>query len=123
MSKIELTAAQKRNLRAQAHALHPVVMMGDRGLTENLINEIDRSLTAHELIKIQIAGSDRDERSEILNNICNQLNCTPVQHIGKILIVYRANNPAEDSNKPAKRRKNEPYVSKKQAAARQTKHS
>ena len=123
MSKIELTAEQKRALRAKAHILHPVVMVGDRGLTDNLIAEIDRSLNAHELIKIQVAGSDRDERINILNEICKQLNCAEVQHIGKILVIYRAKEITDSPQATAKRPKNQPYISKKQAAAKQLKRS
>lgn len=117
MSKLELTQTMRRNLRASAHDLHPVVMIGDRGLTETVITEIDRSLTAHELIKIRVAGDDRDAREEILNSICVQLNCEPIQHLGKILIVYRPNTK-DNSTEPAKKRKSEPYVPKKQAASK-----
>lgn len=121
MSKIELTQSMRRNLRASAHALHPVVMIGDKGLTDTVIAEIDHSLTAHELIKIRVAGDDRSAREEILNSICEQLECEPIQHLGKILIVYRP-NAKDDASEPAKKRKSEPYIPKKQAAAKKQKH-
>lgn len=117
MSKLELTQTMRRNLRASAHDLHPVVMIGDKGLTETVIAEIDRSLNAHELIKIRVAGDDRDAREEILQNICEQLQCVAIQHLGKILIVYRP-NAKENPSETGKKRKSEPYVTKKQAAAK-----
>lgn len=120
MSKLELTQTMRRNLRADAHSLHPVVMIGDRGLTDTVIAEIDHSLTAHELIKIRVAGDDRKAREEILNNICLQLECEPIQHLGKILIVYRP-NAKDNTSDPTKRRKSEPYIPKKQAASKKHK--
>lgn len=89
---ITLTAVQRRYLRAQAHALHPVVMIGDAGLSDAVMREIDLSLKAHELIKIRVHGDDREARVAMLDRICADLNAAPVQHIGKLLLVYR---PAE----------------------------
>lgn len=87
---IELTPTQRRFLRAQAHHLNPVVIIGEAGLTENVMIEIDRSLTAHELIKVRVFGDDRMYRQELLNTICDTLKAVAVQQIGKILILYRA---------------------------------
>ena len=84
-----LNTAQCRYLRAQAHPLHPVVMIGDAGLTDAVIREIDLSLKAHELIKIRVLGDDRAARVAMLDRICTDLNAAPVQHIGKLLLVYR----------------------------------
>lgn len=89
---ITLTAVQRRYLRAQAHALHPVVMIGDAGLSDAVMREIDLSLKAHELLKIRVHGDDREARVAMLDRICADLNAAPVQHIGKLLLVYR---PAE----------------------------
>lgn len=89
---ITLTAVQRRYLRAQAHALYPVVMIGDAGLSDAVMREIDLSLKAHELIKIRVHGDDREARVAMLDRICADLNAAPVQHIGKLLLVYR---PAE----------------------------
>jgi putative YhbY family RNA-binding protein len=88
-----LSGSVRRALKARAHALEPVVIIGDAGLTPPVLREIDRSLTAHELIKIRVAGDDRDARSDILHQVCRQLGASAVQQIGKILVVFR---PAPD---------------------------
>lgn len=90
-----LNAEQRRYLRAQAHPLHPVVMIGDAGLSDAVLREIDLNLKAHELIKIRVHGDDRDARVAMQDRICNELNAATVQHIGKLLIVYRAADKAK----------------------------
>lgn len=92
---ITLTPAERRALRARAHALHPVVAVGDKGLTPAVLREIESSLDAHELIKVRIAEADRETRDEMLLRICDDVDAAPVQHIGKILIIYR---PAADKD-------------------------
>jgi RNA-binding protein len=87
----ELSPAERRELRARAHHLHPVVSIAGNGLTEAVLNEIERALKAHELIKIRVYGDDRDARVEYLAKICSELQCEPVQSIGKLLVVYRPN--------------------------------
>jgi putative YhbY family RNA-binding protein len=87
--KLELSADQTRALRADAHHLAPVVMIGNDGLTPAVLHEIDVNLAAHGLIKIRVFGDDRDARDEILSRIADQLDAAPVQHIGKLLIIYR----------------------------------
>jgi RNA-binding protein len=84
-----LSPKQVRFLRAASHGLAPVVMVGHSGLSENVLEEIGRSLDAHELIKIKIADSDRMTRTEMLQTICSQLDATAIHHIGKQLVVYR----------------------------------
>lgn len=86
---LKLTPAQRSNLRSQAHGLDPVVMIGDSGLTPAVIKEIDTSLNAHGLIKIRVLGDDRDARVAHYETICTDLGAAPVQHIGKLLVVYR----------------------------------
>lgn len=86
---LKLTPAQRRSLREQAHHLHPVVMVSDAGLTNNVIREISNSLDAHGLIKIRVFGDDRDNRIAIYQQICTLLHAAPIQHIGKLLVVYR----------------------------------
>jgi RNA-binding protein len=86
----QLNAIQRRYLRAQAHALRPVVMIGDAGLSATVMHEIDINLKAHELIKIRVLGDDRAARTTMLDSICTTLNAENIQHIGKLLIVYRA---------------------------------
>lgn len=89
---LSITPEQRRFLRAQAHHLNPVAMIGDAGLSEAVVKEIERGLAAHELIKIKAQGADKETRENWLSEICSQLSAAPVQHIGKILVVYR---PAE----------------------------
>ena len=84
-----LTTGERRALKARAHALDPVVRIGNDGLTAAVLKEIDRALDAHELIKVRMSGEDRDVRSDTLRRVCEDLNATAVQHIGKILVIYR----------------------------------
>lgn len=87
--KIELSAEQRQYLKGLAHGLSPVVMIGNNGLTDSVVREIAVSLDAHELIKIRVLGDDRAARSAIFDQICDDLDAAPVQHIGKLLVVYR----------------------------------
>ncbi len=89
-----LPQKRRSELRAAAHKLDPVVIIGDKGLTAEVLAEIDRSLTAHELIKVRAAAGDRDARSAWMASICAKLEAHPVQEIGKVLVVYRS-NPGE----------------------------
>jgi len=103
MSK-EVTPALRRALRGKAHALHPVVLIGDNGLTEAVLREIEVHLHRHELIKIR-AQSERDAREAMLAEICQQLSAQPVQHIGKTLVIYRERPTelaAERSQRPTR---------------------
>lgn len=86
---IALTPDQRRALRASAHGLKPVVSIAEHGLTPSVLKEIDINLTAHELIKIRVYGDDRDAREAYLQQICTELDAAPVQHIGKLLVVWR----------------------------------
>jgi len=89
----ELTAGERRALRARAHHLRPVVMIGDAGLTAEVLREIDTNLKSHELIKIRVLGDERNVRRELVGQICEATGAQPVQHIGKIVVVYRARPP------------------------------
>jgi len=99
-----MTAEQRRALRAKAHHLHPVVAVGTHGLTPTVLHEIDIALKAHELIKIRVFSDVRSERDALLARICGELECAPVQHLGKLLIVWRHNpdlhRATGDDNKP-----------------------
>ncbi len=86
---ITLSALQRRYLRGQVHHLHPVVMIGDAGLTDAVMREVDIHLKSHELIKVRVFGDDRDNRIAIMEKICADLAAAPVQHIGKLLLIYR----------------------------------
>ncbi|MGE5186131.1 MAG: YhbY family RNA-binding protein [Acidobacteriota bacterium] len=95
-----LTPAARRALRAKAHHLEPVVSIGQQGLTPGVLHEIDVSLAAHELIKIRVFGDSRTEREALLARICAELGAAAVQHLGKLLIVWR---PAPEEPAPAPR--------------------
>lgn len=96
---IELTPEQRRALRASAHHLNPVVSVAGKGLTPSVVQEIERSLQAHELIKIKVHGTERAERDALLTSLCEALEAAPVQHIGTILVVWRKRRE-EDPAKP-----------------------
>ena len=96
---LKLTPAQRSDLRSQAHGLAPVVMIGDSGLTPAVMKEIDASLNSHGLIKIRVLGDDRDARVAHYETICTDLGAAPIQHIGKLLVVYR---PKKDLPKESK---------------------
>jgi putative YhbY family RNA-binding protein len=84
-----LSPAERKLLKARAHALKPVVTVAGEPLSAPVLREIENSLRAHDLIKIRVAGDDRDARAAMLGEICKRTGASPVQHIGKILIVYR----------------------------------
>lgn len=100
----ELTPAERRELRARAHHLHPVVMISDAGLTPEVTREIEANLKSHELIKVRVMGDDRDARKTLAAEICQATEASPVQQIGKILVIYRA-RPLEEEEKAPKRRR------------------
>jgi len=91
-----LTPAQRKALKARAHPLHPVVAIGDKGLSPAVLREIDVNLKSHELIKVKAATDDRTAREAFLGQICAELGALPVQHIGKVLVVYRPRPQTED---------------------------
>ena len=97
-----LPPAERRLLKARAHALKPVVTVGDQRLSAPVLREIDASLRAHDLIKIRVTADDRDARQAMLGEICLRTGASPVQHIGKILVVYRESEEAPAP--PAKKR-------------------
>lgn len=84
-----MTPRERKALKARAHALDPVVHIGEKGLTEAVIAEIDRALMAHELIKVRAGSMERDEREAALAQICLRLDARNVQHIGKVFILFR----------------------------------
>lgn len=92
---IKLTPAERSALRAEAHGLNPVVMIGEAGLTPAVMKEIASSLDAHGLIKVRVFGDEREERIAIYEQICEELEAAPVQHIGKLLVLYRPRKEAE----------------------------
>lgn len=127
MPTLTITIPLRNQLRAAAHALRPVVLIGDNGLTEAVLKEINLHLNVHQLIKIRVAGDDREARIAIYDQICSELNAEPIHHIGKILTVYRQNpeRPSvlaqDNQNTRAVRKPSEPYTPKKLAASGLTK--
>ena len=89
MPHIELTPAQRRAHRADAHHLSPVVLVGGDGLTPNVRKEIDAALNAHGLIKVRVFSDDRAARELMYQELAADLNAAPVQHIGKLLVLWR----------------------------------
>jgi len=79
---------QIRELKARAHKLEPVVLIGAKGLTEEVLAEIERALKAHELIKVR-AALERNERGAALKQICERTGAQAVQQVGKVFVLYR----------------------------------
>ena len=86
-----LTAAEKKQLRARGHALKSVVLVGSNGLSAAVLEEINRALVDHELIKVKIHHADRALRAELASEICEQLEAEFVQAIGKVILLFRPN--------------------------------
>jgi len=84
-----LTNREREHLKARAHALEPVVQTGSSGVTDRLVAEVDRALTAHELIKLKVNSDDRADRVAIGDEICARTGATPVHRVGKVLILWR----------------------------------
>lgn len=107
MSQIQLTPAERREHRAQAHHLDPVVMIGADGLTPAVQKEIDAALNAHGLIKVRVFGDDRAAREALYQQLADDLNAAPIQHIGKLLVFWRPQPDKEkaldDERKPGPR--------------------
>lgn len=89
MAELMLDRDTRLRLKARAHALDPVVLLGNAGLSDAVVKEIDRALTAHELIKVRVPGDDRAERERIFGHVAQRLNAARVQMIGKLLVLYR----------------------------------
>jgi len=86
-----LNESQKKHLRGLAHTIKPVVMVGQHGLKDTIFEEVEIALDAHELIKIKVSVGDREERDEIIQEICNRSGALLVQRIGNIAILFRRN--------------------------------
>ena len=87
---IKLTPPQRQYLKGLAHPLSPVILIGEKGLTEAVLKETGRALKAHELIKIKADSGEKETRAQWLESICAELGAAPVQSIGKMLVIYRA---------------------------------
>ena len=105
-----LTPAERKALKARAHHLAPVVMIGEAGLTDAVLAEARKAVEAHELVKIRVLGDDRELRTSFMARLCAEVPCAPVQMIGKLLVVYRP-RPTEAAERPRG-----PHLPKKIAA-------
>jgi putative YhbY family RNA-binding protein len=107
MPALTLTPAERKNLRGQAHHLDPVVLVGADGLTAAVLKEADAALNAHGLIKVRMFSDLRDERARALAHLSDALNAAAVQHIGKLLVLWRpipaTDKPAAESRMPGPR--------------------
>jgi RNA-binding protein len=89
MPAIELSIAERKAHRAEAHHLDPVVMVGNDGLTPAVRKEADAALNAHGLIKVRVLGDSREQREAMFAQLCDELGAAPIQHIGKLLVLWR----------------------------------
>ena len=99
MPALKVSSDQRAELRSQAHALKPVVLVGAEGLTDAVLTEIKVHLDAHQLIKIRVFGDEREERIAIYEEICDKLNAAPIQHIGKLLVIWKPEAAAQPAVK------------------------
>jgi putative YhbY family RNA-binding protein len=104
MPALELTIAERKVHRAEAHHLDPVVMIGNDGLTPAVLKETDAALNAHGLIKVRVLGDDRAARDEMYQRLADELGAAPIQHIGKLFILWRPKpkkeRAADEDRKP-----------------------
>ena len=99
MPAIQLTPAQRKEHRAAAHHLDPVVMIGGEGLTAAVRKEIEGALDAHGLIKVRVFSDDRSAREAMLATLADELSAAPIQHIGKLLVLWRPIPPKEKAER------------------------
>jgi len=112
---LTLTVPQRLELKGRAHSIKPVVLIGSSGLTPAVLAEIERSLKSHDLLKIRVMSDDREAREAMLLEICEAVNAGPVQHIGKMLVIWR---PLEKPIAKAPKRKKGKPLTKKQLAGK-----
>lgn len=96
MPVIQLTPAQRKEKRSEAHHLDPVVLVGGDGLTPAVVKEVNAALNAHGLIKVRVFSDDRANREAMLAQLSDELSAAPIQHIGKLLVLWR---PMPDKEK------------------------
>ena len=96
---VSLTPRERVTLKGRAHALEPVVQLGRTGLTDSVVKEVHRALTAHELIKARILGDDRDARQALGDALSERTDAAVVQRVGKIIVLWRPKpDEAEDAD-------------------------
>ena len=94
---VSLTPRERKHLKARAHPLEPTVHIGHGGLTDSVAAEIDRALTAHELIKVKVNAEDRHVREELCDAVCARADAVDVQRVGKVLVLWRP-RPIDEQN-------------------------
>ncbi len=99
MTAINLTPAERKTHRADAHHLDPVVMIGEAGLTPAVEHEIEAALNSHGLIKVRVATAERAAREVLLHNLADKFSAAPIQHIGRLLVLWRPMPPKEKSER------------------------
>lgn len=114
----ELSPGVRRTLRSRAHHLRPYLSIGEAGLTPALLKEIDLCLRSHELIKVRVLVGDRHDRGQLIDDICRELGAFQVQHIGRILVIFRP-TPDESATRTTPRSREE---QKRRPDARRTRH-
>ena len=87
-----LNSKQVSHLKALSHSIKPVVQIGNKGLSDSVINEIKLNLKAHELIKIQVQENDKANRALILTSVCEKAEAESINHIGKQIVIFKAND-------------------------------
>jgi RNA-binding protein len=102
---VPLTPRERAHLKARAHPLEPSVRIGHAALTDRVVAELDRTLTAHELIKVRIDVDDRGERAALAERICARLDAVEVQRVGKVLVVWRPRDESASTQHAEGRRR------------------
>lgn len=113
-----ISPAERRALKARAHALDPVVLIGDGGVTDAVVAEIERALAAHELIKVRAGGLEREARALAMAEVCERTGAEPVQAIGKVMVLWKENPERRRKEQEAERLRNRPPVAPPTRSAR-----
>ena len=100
MALIQLTPAERKEKRGDAHHLDPVVMIGADGLTPAVLKEAEVAIKSHGLIKVRVFSDDRAAREAMLTEIADKLDAAPIQHIGKLLVLWRPKDEAQEEAAP-----------------------
>ncbi len=116
MSQLVLDRNARLLLQAKAHHLEPVVLLGGNGLTEAVIKEVDRALTAHGLIKVKVPSDDREERTAIFEELADKLGAAKITQIGKLLVLFRPIPEKEETQETPKVKKAAPAAARKTGA-------
>jgi putative YhbY family RNA-binding protein len=93
---LELTRDERLRLKSQSHHLDPIVLLGANGLSEAVLKEIDRALTAHQLVKVRTPAVERQEREKLFVEVAERLGAARIQMIGRLMVLFRPLPPAED---------------------------